>query len=108
MFISGRGPMNQTVPDMASGSTLGVSKANSQRRDEVICRGAGCCDRKQVRGVEMAGKKWSPERSAEQRIQKALKTGATKLDLVRLKLTALPESLGQLTQLQALDVADNQ
>ena len=36
---------------------------------------------------------------AEQKIQQALQSGATELDLSSMELTELPESLGQLTQL---------
>ncbi|MEW5938527.1 MAG: COR domain-containing protein [Chloroflexota bacterium] len=51
---------------------------------------------------------------AEKKIQEALKSGETKLDLRggpfigSPKLTDLPESLWQLTQLQELDLSDNQ
>jgi len=45
---------------------------------------------------------------AEQRIQKALQSGATILDLSSLGLTALPESIVTLTQLQELYVHNNQ
>ncbi len=52
---------------------------------------------------------------AEERIQEALQSGATELDLSQKydakdseKLTELPESLGQLTQLQSLDLSGNQ
>jgi Leucine-rich repeat (LRR) protein len=41
---------------------------------------------------------------AEQKIQQALKSGATELDLRNMKLTELPESIGQLKQLRKLDV----
>lgn len=41
---------------------------------------------------------------AEQKIAEALKTGATELDLRSMKLTELPESIGQLKQLQKLDL----
>ena len=41
-------------------------------------------------------------KEAERRIATALSTGATNLDLSGLELTALPEALGQLTQLQLL------
>lgn len=47
-------------------------------------------------------------RQAEQKIEEARRTGATKLDLSRMKLTDLPESLGQLSQLQELNLANNQ
>ena len=52
---------------------------------------------------------------AEQKIEEALQSGATELDLSHRwdakdseKLTELPKSLGQLTQLQSLDLANNQ
>ncbi len=41
---------------------------------------------------------------AEQKIAEALKTGATELDLRTMKLTELPESIGQLKQLRKLDI----
>jgi internalin A len=44
---------------------------------------------------------------AERRIRAARITRATKLDLSGLQLTALPESLGQLTQLRILDASFN-
>jgi len=44
---------------------------------------------------------------AEQRIQKALKSGATKLDLSSFGLTALPDSIAALTQLQVLSIGGN-
>jgi len=53
-------------------------------------------------------------RSAEQKIEEARRSGATELDLrggydqKTYKLTELPESLGQLTQLQSLDLSNNQ
>jgi internalin A len=45
---------------------------------------------------------------AEKKIQQALKSGTTKLDLRDMKLTELPESIGQLTLLQTLDLSSNQ
>jgi hypothetical protein len=53
-------------------------------------------------------------REAEKKIVEARRSGATELDLSDRwdsgspKLTELPESLGQLTQLQSLDLGDNQ
>lgn len=46
-------------------------------------------------------------KEAERRIATALSTGATNLDLSGLELTALPEALGQLTQLQLLYLHGN-
>src|SRR5262245_32753462 len=52
-------------------------------------------------------------RNAEKIIENARRSGATELDLrggwddASLKLTELPESLGQLTQLQALNLSSN-
>ena len=45
---------------------------------------------------------------AEQRIEQARREGATELGLRRMELTELPESLGELTQLQTLDLSGNQ
>ena len=45
---------------------------------------------------------------AEQKIEEALKSGATELDLREMNLTELPETLGQLTQLQWLNLSNNQ
>ena len=57
----------------------------------------------------------TPYQKAEHKIIEALETGATELDLGCTwdtddsdKLTELPESLGQLTQLQALNLAGTQ
>ncbi len=47
-------------------------------------------------------------RKAEQKVEEALRSGATELYLCRMNLTELPESLGQLTQLQTLDLSCNQ
>ena len=46
-------------------------------------------------------------RKAEKRIEAALESGATKLDLNNFGLTELPESLGRLTQLLELCLNDN-
>ena len=46
--------------------------------------------------------------AAEEKIAEALRTGATELDLAYMELTELPESLGQLTQLQSLKLSSNQ
>lgn len=43
--------------------------------------------------------------AAEKKIAEALKTGATELDLRNMKLTELPESIGQLKQLRKLDLS---
>ncbi|MBI5952078.1 MAG: hypothetical protein HY865_10495 [Chloroflexi bacterium] len=47
-------------------------------------------------------------KQAEQKIQQALQSGATELDLRSMKLTELPESIGQLTQLTKLDLSNTQ
>ncbi len=47
-------------------------------------------------------------REAEKRIEATRRSGKTELDLSDLELTELPESLGQLAQLQRLDVDNNQ
>jgi Leucine-rich repeat (LRR) protein len=47
-------------------------------------------------------------KKAEQKIQQALKSGATELDLHGMELTELPESIGQLTQLTSLNLSSNQ
>ena len=44
---------------------------------------------------------------AEQKIQQALRSGATELDLRNMKLTELPESIGQLKRLRKFDVGDD-
>ena len=46
-------------------------------------------------------------REAEKKIEEARRKEATELHLHSMQLTELPESLGQLTQLQSLDVASN-
>jgi Leucine-rich repeat (LRR) protein len=45
--------------------------------------------------------------SAQDRIDEALRSGAESLSLGRMGLTALPESIGQLTQLKELKLASN-
>ncbi|MBT7073193.1 MAG: hypothetical protein HN855_13850 [Anaerolineae bacterium] len=44
---------------------------------------------------------------AEEKIQEALQSGATRLDLNNMQLTELPETIGQLTQLIKLDIENN-
>ncbi|MFN8413766.1 MAG: COR domain-containing protein [Anaerolineales bacterium] len=44
---------------------------------------------------------------AEKKIEEALKSGATKLNLSDMSLTELPESIGELTQLQVLNLGHN-
>ena len=44
---------------------------------------------------------------AEQKIEEALKSGATDLNLSNMNLTELPDSLGQLTQLIELNLSNN-
>ncbi|RIK29270.1 MAG: hypothetical protein DCC56_13010 [Anaerolineae bacterium] len=44
---------------------------------------------------------------AEKKIEEALQSGATGLDLRSMELTELPESIGKLTQLQKLDLGHN-
>jgi len=46
-------------------------------------------------------------RRAEEKIEEALRTGATVLDLSGMGLAELPESLGRLTQLEVLALTDN-
>ena len=48
------------------------------------------------------------DRHAEAKIETALRSGATELDLSSLRLTSVPETLGQLTQLRDLYLHDNQ
>ena len=45
---------------------------------------------------------------AEKKIEEALKSGATELNLSNMKLAELPESIGQLTQLKSLALDGNQ
>ncbi len=47
-------------------------------------------------------------KKAEEKIKAALRSRATELDLRSMKLTELPDSLGQLTQLTSLNLSDNQ
>jgi hypothetical protein len=54
------------------------------------------------------GKRDTRDKSLEQVIAGALRSNATELDLFGRGLTALPESLGQLTQLQSLNLRYNQ
>ncbi len=49
----------------------------------------------------------SPQEIAEERIEEARRTGASELDLRTLGLTALPESIGTLEELQGLDLSGN-
>ena len=44
---------------------------------------------------------------AEKKIQQALQSGATELDLSGMNLTELPESLGLLDKLQILNISEN-
>lgn len=44
---------------------------------------------------------------ALRRIELALKSGAWELDLFNLKLSTLPEAIGQLSQLRVLDLSNN-
>jgi Leucine-rich repeat (LRR) protein len=50
----------------------------------------------------------TPEEIAEERIEEARKSKATHLNLAGLGLTELPSSIGQLAQLQSLDVSRNE
>jgi C-terminal of Roc, COR, domain/Ras of Complex, Roc, domain of DAPkinase/Leucine rich repeat len=47
-------------------------------------------------------------RRAEQKIEKARRSGETELDLSKMGLIQLPESLGKLTQLKSLDLTHNE
>ena len=47
-------------------------------------------------------------RRAEKKIEEALNSGATELNLSSMKLTELPESIGQLMHLTKLNLSDNQ
>src|SRR5258706_3608829 len=49
--------------------------------------------------------KSKPYLEAEKKIEEALKSGATELDLRSMALTELPESIGQLTKLKKLDLS---
>jgi hypothetical protein len=57
---------------------------------------------------KLFGTEQSPEVIAEERIQAAHRSGALKLDLSKLELRQLPPSIGQLAQLQRLNVWGNQ
>jgi hypothetical protein len=57
---------------------------------------------------KLFGTEQSPEVIAEERIQEIHRFGALKLDLSELGLRELPPSIGQLTQLQVLNVSSNQ
>ncbi|NET37361.1 MAG: helix-turn-helix domain-containing protein, partial [Cyanothece sp. SIO1E1] len=50
----------------------------------------------------------APLAEAEKRIQAALKSGSTELDLSNLGLTTVPQSIGQLSNLTVLDLSQNQ
>jgi internalin A len=65
-------------------------------------------ERKSRTGGHEDDRKKSPEEIAEERIEEARKSKATKLDLSNLGLTELPTSIGQLTELRELYVFDNQ
>ncbi len=54
----------------------------------------------------MAEKK--PEEVALERIEEALRTGATELDLSKLNLSALPMEIGLLINITSLDLSNNQ
>jgi internalin A len=56
----------------------------------------------------MAESDKTPERIAEERIQQALQSQTTELDLSRLELTVLPQSIAQLKKLQVLRAVRNQ
>jgi internalin A len=56
----------------------------------------------------MAESDKTPERIAEERIQQALQSQTTELDLSRLGLTVLPQSIAQLKKLQVLRAVRNQ
>ena len=49
----------------------------------------------------------TPEQVAERKIEEAARTGATELELDSLKLRELPESIGELTELQSLYLDGN-
>jgi internalin A len=49
-----------------------------------------------------------PMKDAQRRIEEALKSGATRLDLTDLKLSTLPDAIGQLSQVQMLYLSGNQ
>ena len=51
---------------------------------------------------------FSRDQKARRRIEEAARTGATELDLSRLGLTELPDSVGQLQNLQELDARGNE
>jgi Leucine-rich repeat (LRR) protein len=56
----------------------------------------------------MPRRKSKSNRSAEQKIERALKEGAAVLNLNNMYLTELPETLGQLANLYVLNLSDNQ
>jgi hypothetical protein len=63
--------------------------------------------RKWWEGLIGSKKSEASEGTAEERIRQAAETHAEALDLSNMGLPELPESLGQLTALQTLDLSNN-